>query len=390
MWNKGSTKLTSEEIQRVCSDYQAFVPRRTICDSYQIDQGTLGKYIKISGIPLRGPLLKLTPEKKRALIVDYQHGISWKNLATKYKLADATIIRVLDGHNILRRGHAGSQETSKANINATNSKAVILYQKGSPVTEICHICNISMPSLYRYLDIMEIPLDRGSNPHLDFFHSIDTEFKAYWLGFIAADGHVCPDRNQLKIGLCRTDYVHLCRLRDALGVRNRIYWTRPKTRGKIHNVSTLDVRSKGMVADLIALGLKRNKTHNLEWPPIPPVFERHFIRGYFDGDGCWTIKKGQWRPNLEFACIGTWSFIGSLQDNLVANCQLQHTKLKKHQSTPSVCIAVYGGNLQCIRIANYLYEDATIYLPRKRNVVLNHYRQFPEYYSQLRFPEEVA
>ena len=40
-----------------------------------------------------------------------------------------------------------------------------------------------------------------------------------------------------------------------------------------------------LINDLENLGLHQNKTFTLEYPNIDEKLERHFLRGYFDGDG---------------------------------------------------------------------------------------------------------
>lgn len=368
-----------------------------LCAKHNIGPPLVVKCLRSKNIPTKTNQKappRLTQAQKQAIIHLYQSGATFDTIQQTLGASSKTVYKLLEENGIARRGwhpNSGNNPQCRPKLSdATVDRLIKNYQAGYPIDALCKVYKIQESTLFHYLQRRNIKPNRGSNAHIDFFNSIDTELKAYWLGFVAADGCVWPQSNSLRVGLSRTDYVHLCRLRDALGVRNRIYWTRPRTKNKRHNVSVLDVRSEGMIADLLALGIKQNKTYNLEWPTIPPNLEHHFIRGYFDGDGSWWIIRGPWRPNLSFECIGTWSFIKSLQDRLVTGCQLQHTKLKRHHTTSSVCTVNYGGNLQCLRIANYLYEDATIYLTRKRDIVLKHYHQFPEYYQQLRFSRGVA
>jgi hypothetical protein len=49
--------------------------------------------------------------------------------------------------------------------------------------------------------------------------------------------------------------------------------------------------SKKMVNDLANLGVTPNKTFTLQYPTINETLEKHFLRGYFDGDGCIRVSE---------------------------------------------------------------------------------------------------
>ena len=50
----------------------------------------------------------------------------------------------------------------------------------------------------------------------DVFEKIDTEEKAYWLGFLYADGYINEKRKFVDIGLKRSDRGHLEKFRQFL------------------------------------------------------------------------------------------------------------------------------------------------------------------------------
>lgn len=110
----------------------------------------------------------------------------------------------------------------------------------------------------------------------------------------------------------------------------------------------------------------------------------HFIRGYFDGDGCiWdgkpkimTVKNekkpGQFRQklvhNVKFTFTGNYNFINALQDYLVKTLGFKKTKLnfskaknKNNTTSDSVCTMEYSGRGQVKKLYDYMYSDATLF-----------------------------
>ena len=137
----------------------------------------------------------------------------------------------------------------------------------------------------------------------NYFHSIDSMNKAYWVGFIYADGWVrtCKKNDEhsqyeLGIELKSSDEGHLEKFNKELGGVHRI--THSSFTGTIYrnNVlshtesSILRIYSKNIVDDLIAINVLPNKTDRNEYPVIDKYFI-DFLRGYIDGDGCIYISK---------------------------------------------------------------------------------------------------
>lgn len=137
----------------------------------------------------------------------------------------------------------------------------------------------------------------------DYFKTVDSEEKAYWLGFLAADGCVrCRIRESdgktkgdyinLKISLL--DEKHLEKFRDSISPKSKIYYHTNKTIGKkgdvyISHSCILGVYGNELVQDVIKLGLHPRKTHTIDKPNIDEKYYRHFIRGFLMGMGVFTL-----------------------------------------------------------------------------------------------------
>jgi hypothetical protein len=141
----------------------------------------------------------------------------------------------------------------------------------------------------------------------DYFKVIDSDEKAYWLGFLAADGAVFGNGRQYSIvlDLQQRDRHWLERFRDTLasGAKITIHGTRS---------CSVSISSKEMFHDLLALGIGPRKSNTLEWPSLPMSFSIPFLLGYFDGDG-W-MQKRDGRTGWLWGLTGTYPFLIMARD----------------------------------------------------------------------------
>ncbi|HET9223815.1 MAG TPA: hypothetical protein VFO07_14985, partial [Roseiflexaceae bacterium] len=159
----------------------------------------------------------------------------------------------------------------------------------------------------------------------DYFKVINTDEKAYWLGFLAADGSIfCNSRQySVTLDLQPGDMHWVERFRDAIAPGATI--TRHGSRS-----CSVSIGSKEMVQDLIALGIGPRKSSTLEWPRISESFVAPFLLGYFDGDG-WLRKRSD-RSSWLWGLTGTFSFLIVARDyiqryaNIVIAEPVRHCK----------------------------------------------------------------
>ena len=119
-----------------------------------------------------------------------------------------------------------------------------------------------------------------------YFSKIDTEEKAYWLGFLYADGCVHSNNNEISINI--TDKEHIEKFKTAIGaVNHKITETNDKRFPNAKTLYQFTIKDEQLHKDLIQWGCVPQKSLLLtKIPNIPRDFISHFIRGYFDGDGC--------------------------------------------------------------------------------------------------------
>lgn len=204
-----------------------------------------------------------------------------------------------------------------------------------------------------------------------FFEVIDTEEKAYWLGFLYADGYIVQtkEKSKIRLGIQSRDEEHLQKFLESLKSNYKICHSRKIMDGKEYYLSFVDIVSVKMVKDIIALGCTPCKTFTQIFPSddiVPKKFQLAFIRGFFDGDGCITKTKdkykkidGTQRDNYRLFFMGTENMISHIKQilNLSSNRIYKEGKVYK--------VYVYGNKKTYQILSEYIYKDATIYLERK-------------------------
>lgn len=220
-------------------------------------------------------------------------------------------------------------------------------------------------------------MNRKCKLNEDYFRVLETPEQAYILGFIYADGYNREDTLELVQINSRIDVLY--KIRDALSSDAEL---KEYTPGK----STIYFNSRTLCIDLSRLGATKAKSLTLEFPNfIPDELMSHFIRGYFDGDGCvWDGKrktmtvKDLSKPcgfrerivhNVKFTFTGNSKFITELQAYLMRKLGFKRTKLNfsKAKERKHICTMEYSGRGQLKALYDYMYKDADIYCEEKFN-----------------------
>lgn len=238
------------------------------------------------------------------------------------------------------------------------SNIVKEYKNNIAIEDIARNNKISTSKLKHilYMNGIEKRRKRTTSLNTSFFKIIDTENKAYWLGFMMADGYNDEKTGKIELALSEIDLVHLELFKETLNSGSKI--TEKIIQNK-YKAFRLSLSSIEMSMDLASHGCIKNKSLKLEFPnTIPQELLHHFIRGYFDGDGCMYISSSN-IFSCCFSILGTEGFLNKIVDNM----NLHHNKKEKKGNVYSIR---YGGRQQCLKIKDYLYKDATVYLKRKK------------------------
>lgn len=203
-----------------------------------------------------------------------------------------------------------------------------------------------------------------------YFDKIDTEEKAYWLGFILADGSVCKSEKTnagcISIELQYGDINHLIKFNKSLNGNYKITdrWRSCSLSGSDKKNHSCQIRifSIIMYNSLEKMGVAGNKTYSVSFPTIPEELYKHLLRGYFDGDGRFGLSNNR-----------LWvSFIAAsknLNDDIVKYIRSKDICIREYNYLNDYGNIMYApeitSNSDKIKFLDFIYEDASIYLDRK-------------------------
>ena len=240
---------------------------------------------------------------------------------------------------------------------------------GSVLAEYYNISSVAVNALLRrhgYKAKSQSELQRKYNIDETFFDVIDTEEKAYFLGFLYADGYNNTDRNSVSLSLKESDKDILIRLNNLIQPDKPLQYVEFKKETRWYknpsNQYRLVIANKHISERLTELGCCKNKTHTITFPSeeqVPKHLQRHFIRGYFDGDGCVS--------NRVFSMVGTEWFLITVQEIMIDELGITKTKFyKRHKKRENNITSIrYCGSGNLRKIKDWFYIDATVFLDRK-------------------------
>jgi transcriptional regulator with XRE-family HTH domain len=230
--------------------------------------------------------------------------------------------------------------------------------------------NLSRMTVVKYLRKYGIPTRKRAEYRLRYewcnvapFSELQTDWHAYWLGFLAADGcvYTANGRNLVRLRLKGSDEDHVRNFAQGTGSNALV----TKTRNGYAQVEYFD---RNLVTALARWGIVPNKTLTISLPAdMPPDLVPAFVRGYFDGDGSiyWRVRGGCRAVTCKFVS-GSPFVIDGIQATLgragIATGRVSHG------SGRAVVLPVLTAQANLRSFAQYLYSGASVWLARKRQV----------------------
>ena len=207
------------------------------------------------------------------------------------------------------------------------------------------------------------------------FQVIDTEEKAYWLGFLYADGSVGSTDNRIELGLAEKDLKHVEKFKNFIGLNNKISY---RLNSKSYRYSFKDKVFKDI---LIQQGCVPKKSLILKFPTenqVPDYLIRHFIRGYFDGDGHFSNTT----ECFEVGFIGTEDFIKKCLEKLPEDLNKDLSIKNVHRKDGAKKYGFYSYH-DVLCFLDFIYKDASIYLDRKYEKYIDFIENGSKYHKTL-------
>lgn len=201
------------------------------------------------------------------------------------------------------------------------------------------------------------------------FKEILTEEDAYWLGFLYADGYVVESTHSyFGIELQGSDDNHLRKFNKFMNGNAAIYYRDRKSphSENCFTVCSIMFSGKDLVENLKNKGCVPNKSFIIEFPEfIEGDLMRHFIRGYFDGNGSLgKYNKGRYlRATISCA---SYNFVASFKK------YLEKLEISSSIYKDKNCYKLYIVGKDCPKnFLKYIYNDSNIYMDRKYKQYLN-------------------
>lgn len=234
--------------------------------------------------------------------------------------------------------------------------AIKTFKDGHTLKSVSELYDIPLETLrchfYRHNIIEKYRVNHS------VFKVIDSEAKAYWLGYIFGDGSIS---NQNRLTLSSKDLDHLEKFRQFLGSNHKI------------GNDSISLTSRKIVSDLISHGVEVRKqfSDSIKFPNIAPELKRHFIRGLIDSDG-WVGKS----KNIG-VCGKSKILLDGINNEIVSAIGVIGVICHRTNHWGSVYTLDFKtSNFK--ELYSHLYLDSTIFLNRKKAIADKLYQNLKE------------
>lgn len=258
-----------------------------------------------------------------------------------------------------------------------------MFNEGKTSKEISELLNLKQASVTCYLNSKKLYY-RPYIGNINYFSEINTNNKAYILGFIAADGALVKtsqgSNSTLTITIHRDDLCVLEFIKKEIGNEHKIQSIRRKS--SFDSSKTVDhvrytITNKQITNDLNKLGINGNKSLTIGniINNIPKEYRKAFIIGYFDGDGSVSLPKGNTKFNrskkeyvnypsyrLNINIRGTKDFL----EGIATELELKQYSVKQYDSIPRLVFQHKEAIVKFFKC----YEGLEFYLTRKHDKFL--------------------
>lgn len=193
-------------------DYLKTQSLNKLQEKYGINRKRISRIFKenFGDVVHRGNITK--ESVKEAISLYHETKLSITRIARIVHIDRHQLSKILEQQGV--REMADPKDPEKKFRETEETKEIkSLYENGMSIKALAEKEGRSRNFIYRILKEYGI-VDPNRTTRKYFFdesrfHDIDTEEKAYWLGFLYADGYINEDRHAIEIGLKASDKGHL-------------------------------------------------------------------------------------------------------------------------------------------------------------------------------------
>ena len=221
----------------------------------------------------------------------------------------------------------------------------------------------------------------------NYFETIDSQKKAYWLGWLITDGYVTSEINTKRNGVNNVNHIGLHLQKNDCSVleefrtelkatypistrESRVYKGKNGKNVNSKESCTFEFSSAKMIQDLAKYGIHQNKTYDVIFPKeLDSKYYPGFIAGVISGDGCIDIKKNRKGFILRCTIAGTLDLVQKIREILIKEiCFNPEKKISKYES--SKCLYRLELNqTETIALYYWLQKNGISLMERKNKLI---------------------
>jgi len=293
-----------------------------------------------------------------------QQGLSGCKIADQLDLPSTSVRRYMAKHKL----KISDWKPHEYKLDDYTDKIIQMYQSGYSADKIGKKFGYHETSILEFLRKQDVEIHNIRTYFFDetFFECINTEAKAYILGFACGDSYNSDD----AFITCITDREIVEIIKKEMKYEGDIKVIQPKYKHRKVQYK-LAISSRKLCKDLCDKGCMRAKTHILKFPSIDKVPEHllhHWCRGLFDADG--TLGKYN---KLSLSITGSKYVLEGLRNYLLSKFDYGGSMCLSYKYSTDIYKWSAGGDIACKKFAHFIYDDATIYLKRKYDIAQQYF-----------------
>ena len=368
-------KIPESEYNKIVDMYLNGLTHKEISDKYGVTSLAIGYILKKCSIICKNRTYKLNADDFDKIVKMYTNKYSVKDISKIFNITQTRVRQILHDNGIDTPNNRYLKFTFGDIENMYD-----MYMSGVPISNIGDAYNISVDSVRNWFKKYGFKIKNNSLAHRqyeideNYFDIIDTPRKAYYLGLLYADGNNMPEKREIRISLQECDKYILEKMKDDLNYSGPLRFIDYNTKNPNYkNQWTLDITNEHMSDSLESHGVCKCKSLILKWPDnLDRSLYSHFVRGYFDGDGCLYISKNHKINEVGFVGANSFltKFIEIIREEIGVDFYIRDLDIKKYNpATKGARISNRNG----IKLfLDWIYKDSDIMLERK----YDKYQQF--------------
>lgn len=312
--------------------------------------------------------IKFTPEHEKSICDEYASKINTRLICEKYNFSSPKLYGILKRNGICLHGANRIDEITIISL-------INLLKAGKTLKESCNSLNISKSCVGKYLKKHNYKVKargqfiRKYTLNESFLEKIDSASKSQILGILFSDGTASKYNALICLRLQKDDLEYLEKIRKIIQSNKPIYFISgrkfisPSNQKQYmaKDTASLDITSKKFYKDALQCGLIPGKTWlNLGIPEvIPEKYQKDFVLGVFEGDGClsWNEKHG----------VASFQFAGSknMTRDIFSIIKKELNIIGTIRPHSSIFVLDYKRFKDIIIIINWLYNNHAFHMERK-------------------------